>query len=392
MGTSQTTRPLRTNHAGNEPYGTKCYHLITNNRDAIIAHWESEVRSEVLAAGMHDSVALQDHIPQLLDDIAGILRKQQSRKSHHKDTYPRTFDKNEIHGKLRAEMENYAIDHVIHEYFILHRIISEWLENHDLLTLEITNRLKNIFEHTVMHASAAFSNTVREMQDKIIGTLAHDIRNPLTIVLTGTDLLKKYPDKHEMFVGMIRRNVMRAVELTENLLDSISLKGGQGMIINFVESDYKQVLEDICNEYSDIYSEKILCDVPEDSIKGNFDAIAVRRMIDNLISNVVKYGDPDAPVQISFQESSDQMAVSVHNKGVPIPTEKQQYIFNFLTRGEAQAPEGIKSWGMGLTLVRLIAGAHEGAVHLTSNQEEGTTFRVTFKRYPKHSGKVRIKV
>lgn len=165
--------------------------------------WETEVRQDILAAGLSQSLALRNHIPELLDDIAQIfLEKKDDQGGLRKsDKYVRTLDKNKFHGKLRAETENYTIDQVIQEYFILHRIVSDMFQEKELMSVNIANLLKHILERTIMQASLAFSSAIQDMQDKLIGTLAHDIRNPLTTALAAAELLTEAEDKNDRLIG-----------------------------------------------------------------------------------------------------------------------------------------------------------------------------------------------
>lgn len=370
----------------------ECARLITESRETIISEWENEVRKEIIGAGMSDSVALRDHLPELLDDIAAIFEEKEAEGFNHKtDKYERTFEKNKVHGQLRAATENYSIDQVILEYFILHRIITEKLQNQDLLTINIGNLLKYILERTVMQASAAFSISIQEMQDKLIGTLAHDIRNPLTTALSGTELLLNDPVQNERIISLIRRSLIRSIKLTEGLLDSISTKAGQGMMMNFTKGDYALVVKETCEESFDIYTKIVSCDIAQEPVDGTMDQVAIRRMLDNLISNAIKYGDAKSGVKVMLHATDDQVILQVHNQGNPIPPDQKNSIFEFLDISAEEIPRGKKSWGMGLTLVKLIADAHEGTVDVTSHEQEGTTFAVTLNRFPKHSGKVRMK-
>lgn len=368
----------------------QCSMLISENKNMIIAEWEQEVRTEIIPARMCDSHMLQNHIPQLLDDIAAILIEKQSQGVDPRiDDYSRTLDKNQFHGKLRAETENYTVDQVILEYLILHRIVSEWLERHQVFSINIANLLKYIIERTIMQASAAFSESMQEAQDKVNGTLAHDLRNSLTVALSSTQLMARQPELHHRLTELTEKSLLRSINLTEELLDNISLKAGRGILMNFSEADYAKVLQDICDEYAAIYGDQLICKVPDNPVKGIFDPVAIRRLLDNLISNALKYGDPYSPVIIDFEEGDKEMNFLINNQGKPIPQEKQRSIFNFMNHND-DATTG-KSWGVGLTLVKAIAEAHEGFIDISSDQENGTTFRITLKKYLRHPGKTRVK-
>jgi len=103
----------------------------------------------------------------------------------------------------------------------------------------------------------------------------------------------------------------------------------------------------------------------------------MRRIIENLCNNAIKYGAGDHPVTVSVaQNGPDEVSVSVHNWGLPIPPEDQKLLFQQYRRMDSAQ----KGWGLGLTLVEGLAKAHRGTVRVESTRETGTTFTVTVAR------------
>ncbi|NJW55882.1 sensor histidine kinase, partial [Salinimicrobium oceani] len=82
--------------------------------------------------------------------------------------------------------------------------------------------------------------------------------------------------------------------------------------------------------------------------------------------------------------------LSVHNFGNPIPAERQKRIFNFLNTSNGSSPRGLKSRGIGLSLVKAVAEAHGGALNLHSSESEGTTFTITLQKNYHEPGKLRV--
>ena len=108
---------------------------------------------------------------------------------------------------------------------------------------------------------------------------------------------------------------------------------------------------------------------------GVWDRQALRRAVENLLGNAVKYGEPDTPVTVTLASANERMTLMVHNQGRPIPIEEEEGIFQVFRRAEA-AQGGMPGWGIGLPFVRSVAESHGGSVGVDSGAERGTTFTI----------------
>jgi signal transduction histidine kinase len=117
----------------------------------------------------------------------------------------------------------------------------------------------------------------------------------------------------------------------------------------------------------------------EKSIEGDWSKKGIRRIIENLCSNAIKYGEPHRPITVSVLQESGLAAIEIHNEGRPIPAEDLPTLFDQYRRTESAERGGQRGWGLGLTLVRGIAEAHGGRVSVESSMARGTTFRVVFR-------------
>ncbi|NJX17059.1 sensor histidine kinase, partial [Tamlana crocina] len=148
----------------------------------------------------------------------------------------------------------------------------------------------------------------------------------------------------------------------------------------------------ITSEASAIYSNEVVLDCPEEPITGVFDVAMIRRVLENIVSNAVKYGDRGAPITIKAENNPENVVISIHNEGNPIPEHKQKEIFKFLNTSNGTGPKKLKSWGMGLTLVKAVAEAHGGYLTLQSNKETGTVFKLVIAKFANKPGKVKTSV
>jgi signal transduction histidine kinase len=103
----------------------------------------------------------------------------------------------------------------------------------------------------------------------------------------------------------------------------------------------------------------------------------LRRVIENLISNAAKYGSPTGPITLTLEKRASEIDISVHNVGNPLPREELLQLFDPFHRSSTADASPHVGWGLGLTLVRGVAEAHGGRVHVESTPEAGTTFTLS---------------
>ncbi len=369
--------------------------LLRESISPIMEKWEHEVKKTVPAARTTNSIALYDHLPNIIEDIADIMERHIGIEDVSLDnTFYEILENSSHHGRHRANTSNYTVEQVVQEYIIFHRILSEFLKSKLGYNEDVSDLLKYIIETSILKSVGTFSRAIQEMQEKLIGTLAHDIRNPLSVAQLSFELIKS--DLEGKWSEKIRssgeQNVRKALSLIEGLMNGITVKAGEGMMLDFEETNLLEDIEWIQKEANEVYANKIELRCDEKEILGVFDPTAVRRLLENLISNAVKYGTTAEPITITAKNQKDCVIIGVHNNGNPISKEKQSNIFKFLERDNINRSVSNKSWGMGLTLALIVTDAHGGSITLTSNQEEGTLFEVRLVKYFNQPGKRRTKL
>ncbi|QJW84917.1 HAMP domain-containing histidine kinase [Ramlibacter terrae] len=105
------------------------------------------------------------------------------------------------------------------------------------------------------------------------------------------------------------------------------------------------------------------------------DADRLVQVLGNPVGNAVSYGAPDRPITISTSGETARVELAVHNEGPPIPANPVARLFEPMVRGDPQSTGG-RGVGLGLYIVREIARAHGGTVHVRSGVGEGTRFVV----------------
>lgn len=219
----------------------------------------------------------------------------------------------------------------------------------------------------------------RDLREKFVSALSHDLRTPLSIAKICTQLIKRKSENIEAISTMADRIVVhidRADRMIRDLLDANRIKASEGIPISIRNCRLNLILDYVIKNLEELYGNRFQIHKLADEINGYWDEMAVHRIIENLASNAIKYGSADTEVIIAVTLQVNWIEISVHNQGTPIPDEDQRSLFNYYHRTNFATNSGQKGWGIGLTLVKGLTEAHGGTVRIESNAEHGTSFIV----------------
>lgn len=213
-------------------------------------------------------------------------------------------------------------------------------------------------------------------REHFITALSHDLRTPLTAAKIGAHILKsKIDPAYSRQAERIVSNMNRADTMIQNLLDLDRLRAGEKVSLYLREFDLLDIIRFTIEELATIHGDRFIL-VGEHSLVGQMDGEAVRRVIENLMSNAIKYGDASSPITITVGKDSETVMISVHNFGPAISPEDQKKLFLQYHRTQSAIASNQRGWGIGLTIVRGIVESMQGTVTVTSGEFVGTTFTV----------------
>ena len=370
----------------------KAAKLLQEKNNEIIEIWEENVKAEVQASSRTPSLILRNQLPHVLEDIAEILNKYEDFELVKDDEEYKEIIKNSLdHGRHRASTANYTITEILNEYLILHRVLTEILIKEEAYDSSTSTILKYTLETAMIKSASSFNDAINVMKEKLVGTLTHDIRNPISAAFLALELLDPSGSKENIIrtKKMATNSLDYAIKLIEGLLDAITVEAGEGMTLNFEKTNIYKDIKWVIDESKMIFTPEIILTSNSKSIIGVFDGTSIRRILENLITNAVKYGDHINPIKVDIKEYEDSLTLSVENTGDPIPEEKREEIFNYLKEGKSRSGGGLRSWGIGLSLVKAVTDAHGGKIELISNQKEGTIFKISLEKYKNKPGKVK---
>ena len=218
----------------------------------------------------------------------------------------------------------------------------------------------------------------KRLREKFVSTLSHDLRSPLTAAKISAQLLGRNTldqEKTRSLVLRIVNSLDRADGMISDLLDANRITAGEGVTVSLERCDLSAVVRETVEEMSTVHGERfdLKC---QRGIEEVSNSQAVRRILENLLSNGIKYGDNAHPVTVVFHNVMGGLELTVHNRGKSIPKADLNKIFRQFSREREHDAGKIQGWGLGLTLVKGLAQALKGSVGVESSEESGTTFRV----------------
>jgi signal transduction histidine kinase len=225
-----------------------------------------------------------------------------------------------------------------------------------------------------------------QFQERLIGIVGHDLRNPLSAVLISAQMLLK--KKHELrenqqqALERILRSASRIDALGNLLVDFTHARLGGGVPLRRELSDARPSIERAVDELRSANPKRSLSvEFKSENTNGFWDAERIAQVVSNLLTNAIRYGAKDSPIAVTVSDApADQLEIAVHNQGPPIAAELIPHIFEPYKRGDDAQRHYAAGLGLGLYIVREIANAHQGTVLVESLNEAGTTFRVRLPR------------
>lgn len=217
--------------------------------------------------------------------------------------------------------------------------------------------------------------------EQMVAIASHDLKNPLTAIKMAADLLargERTPRDTEL-LGHISQSSERAQRMIADLLDFALARVGRGIGITRRQVDLHLVIERSVKELRVAFPQAKVIHKQEGAGMAEVDADRMHQIIGNLVANSVAYGDPAHPITVTSTVQGETAMLSVHNEGTAIPESSLGNLFEPMTR-VSELDTDLRSVGLGLFIVREIAKAHGGDVAVSSTNETGTSFCVSFTR------------
>ena len=211
--------------------------------------------------------------------------------------------------------------------------------------------------------------------------IVHDLRSPLTTVTGYVDALEQMasdklnPDEAKC-VAEAKRGAVDMRDMITTLLDVSRLEAGE-MPLRLQDYNLAEIAREAANRFTPVLRGRTLrCEVPAEPVSISCDADVIRRILENLISNALKFTKSSGTIRVRVQRNAADATISVSDDGEGIPPDQHEHIFEKF----GQTDSGGKhrhSTGLGLAFCRLAVEAHHGKIGLESEPGKGSTFWFT---------------
>jgi signal transduction histidine kinase len=218
--------------------------------------------------------------------------------------------------------------------------------------------------------------------------VSHELRTPLALIRLYAETLElgrlTAKEKYHEYFRIIREESERLTALINNILDFSRIEAGRKEY-EFKETDLAELVRSTLDSYrfqieqnGFAFEEKISSDIPPVFV----DREAIARSLLNLVNNALKYSKDQKYIGVSLYRSNGSVKLEVKDRGIGIPKNEQEKIFEKFYRCGDPLVHNIKGSGLGLSLVRHIARAHGGDVLVESAPEEGSKFTIALPLVP----------
>ena len=226
---------------------------------------------------------------------------------------------------------------------------------------------------------------IERMKNDFVAVVSHELRTPLASLRGFVELMlhRDYPaEKQRHFLEIIFRESDRLGRLINDVLDLQRIESGRQILQPGPVS-----MAEVARETAELFASSdrlhcILTEVAPGFPRVHADPGAVRQVLNNLVSNALKYSPGGGTVRIGAREQGGQALVYVSDEGLGIPCEQLSKIFSKFYRAPGTVARKIGGSGLGLAVVKGIVEAHGGRVWAESTPQKGSTFYFTLKFAP----------
>ncbi|WP_161988547.1 GAF domain-containing sensor histidine kinase [Pedococcus bigeumensis] len=213
----------------------------------------------------------------------------------------------------------------------------------------------------------------------LFATVAHELKNPLTSIVGHLELLRDDPQTDsDWSLGVMERNTRRLQSLVDDLLTLAKVSDPDRPLVSG-QVDLARLTQDAIDMFlpgADQRGIQLTSDLVEGLavVDGNADELA--RVVDNLVSNAVKFSPDNGVVQLRTRRDADTVVLLCSDSGLGISKEDQGSLFTEFFRSTNPAALEVPGTGLGLSIVARIIARHGGTISVESELGSGTTFEV----------------
>lgn len=216
-------------------------------------------------------------------------------------------------------------------------------------------------------------------KDEIFAMVIHDIKNPAAIIKGLVELLRSYDlnaaDQQDVMNDLVETS-KKIVSLSQDVCKIMALESGQ-IHLNYESVDITEIINSVCRRNDTNAREKsitIITEIANGLPMAELDAQRIEEVVDNLISNAIKFSNSGSTVRARAKRDGENLVVEISDNGVGMTEEDIKRAFNRGAKLSARPTAGEPSSGLGLWIVKRLVEDHKGRVWVRSALRRGSTF------------------
>jgi signal transduction histidine kinase len=368
------------------PYDRIGFSLLEENDTLLRAYWARSKASEVkigkgYSAAMKGSSlekVLQTREPRILNDLEAYLKDHPDSKS----------TKDIVAEGMRSSLTCplIASGKPIGFLFFSSGEPSRYQNAHVELFQEIAGQLALTLEKSRLYEQVVRFN---DLKNKFLGIAAHDLRSPIAVIKGYADLFTNglmgdLDADQKASIRAIAGLCDKMLALINDLLDVSTIESGH-LTIETREVDPGVYLAEVHKNNAFIAKSKsieLVLEIPETLPKVWMDPCRIDQVINNLITNAIKFSASKSRIVLRAVLSEGAVAISVTDQGQGIPRAEMSKMFQYFSRTTVLPTAGEKSTGLGLAIAKRMVEAHGGKIGVESEPGKGSTFTFTLPLKP----------
>ena len=253
------------------------------------------------------------------------------------------------------------------------------------LRTHLQNRILNEQQRQLV----AQLSTANAAKNRLLGMVAHDLRNPLASIRGLAEFLQDgtvgrlTPDQLDL-VNTIHEASQGMLTMVNELLDRSVIESGE-LKIQFADRPIAGLLTKaiyLNNINASKKGSRIELSAPPHAAMLHIDGDKVRQVMDNLLSNAIKFSPPNSVVSVATETNDAYYSVLVKDQGPGIPENERHKLFQNFGQTSVKPTAGEKSTGLGLAICQRIMKAHAGDIEVENDRTGGAVFKITFPLNP----------
>ncbi|MDO4337330.1 MAG: HAMP domain-containing sensor histidine kinase [Eubacteriales bacterium] len=222
-----------------------------------------------------------------------------------------------------------------------------------------------------------------ELRKALVRNMAHELKTPTAVIMGYAEnmpyISREHPEKLEKYCQVISDECERMDSLIRQMLEFSSYENS-AETVQKTEFSVRTLLDSIWKSCENEFPKRTGLNEEQNEISGTIraDYEMLHRALYNYVKNAVRYGKKNGRIRIRAWETEERVYFSVFNEGNPIPQEEQEKLWNVFYKGNPARTRDEDSFGIGLSIVKQAALAHEGGVGVR-NVDGGVEFSLFIK-------------